>query len=94
MEFCISIILSDCEFHVGGLGCALDTLNVSEEYGNPKLRRLDLRLPNKMMEETAVPTDESYGYDSFDEQTTERPAERWAPLGAAVTTPPVQGEQE
>lgn len=34
-----------------------------------------------MMEEATVGTDgdESYDYDSFDE----RPAERWAPLGAA-----------
>lgn len=46
----------------------------------------------KMMEETTVPTDESYDYDSFDEHSEERPAERWAPLGASATTPPVQCE--
>ena len=37
----------------------------------------------KMMEET-VPTDESY--DSFDEHY-DRPAERWAPLGAPGSSP-------
>ena len=37
----------------------------------------------KMMEET-VPTDESY--DSFDEHY-DRPAERWAPLGAPGGSP-------
>ena len=41
-----------------------------------------------MMEETNV-TDESYDYDSFDEHSEERPAERWAPLGASASTPPV-----
>ena len=41
-----------------------------------------------MMEETQVSvTDESYDYDSFDEQSDERPTERWAPLGAAATSP-------
>lgn len=41
-----------------------------------------------MMEETQVSiTDESYDYDSFDEQSDERPTERWAPLGAASTSP-------
>ena len=39
-----------------------------------------------MMEESTLVTDgeESYDYDSFDE----RPAERWAPLGAANDMPP------
>lgn len=41
-----------------------------------------------MMEEAAVVTDESVpDYDSFDEQNDERPTERWAPLGAAATSP-------
>lgn len=40
------------------------------------------------MEETQVTvTDESCDYDSFDEQNDERPTERWAPLGAAATSP-------
>ena len=46
--------------------------------------------PTKMMEEMNVATDESY--DSLDEHY-DRPAERWAPLGAAVTTP-VPGPME
>ena len=48
----------------------------------------------KMMDETAVPTDDEYDYDSYedeeeedDDDSNERPAERWAPLGAAATTP-------
>ena len=47
----------------------------------------------KMMDETMVPTDDDdYDYDSYDEddeddEACERPAERWAPLGAAATTP-------
>lgn len=47
-----------------------------------------------MMEETTTAvTDESYEYDSFDDQNYERPAERWAPLGAAATSPaPSHGE--
>ncbi|XP_064599758.1 RUN domain-containing protein 1-like [Liolophura sinensis] len=47
-----------------------------------------------MMEETMTAiTDESYEYDSFDDQNYERPAERWAPLGAAATSPaPSHGE--
>jgi len=42
-----------------------------------------------MMEEAAVATDESVDvdYDSFDEQIYDRPAERWAPLGAAASSP-------
>lgn len=43
-----------------------------------------------MMEETNVATDESY--DSLDEHY-DRPAERWAPLGAANTTPPLSGAE-
>lgn len=46
--------------------------------------------PAKMMEETNVATDESY--DSLDEHY-DRPAERWAPLGAANTTPPLSGAE-
>ena len=47
-----------------------------------------------MMTETSVKTelDESGGYDSFDEQNFERPAERWAPLGAAVSPTPSPAE--
>ena len=41
----------------------------------------------KMMEEINPPTDESY-----DSEESERPAERWAPLGAAHTPPPSTGE--
>ena len=44
-----------------------------------------------MMDETRVPTtDDSNGYDSseFDEQNFDRPKERWAPLGAAMASPP------
>ena len=45
------------------------------------------------MEESNVQTDESYEYDSFDENSYDRPKERWAPLGAsAVTPPPSLGE--
>ncbi|VDI45511.1 Hypothetical predicted protein [Mytilus galloprovincialis] len=50
-----------------------------------------LRLPwlhFRMMEETQVSVnDESYDYDSFDENSDERPTERWAPLGAAAVSP-------
>ena len=45
-----------------------------------------VRPPDKMMDEA---TDESC--DSFDEQC-DRPAERWAPLGAANVSPPCTGE--
>ena len=41
-----------------------------------------------MMEETTVHTDESCDYDSFDEQSYDRPAERWAPLGASTSPAP------
>ena len=34
----------------------------------------------------------SVDYDSFDEQNYERPAERWAPLGAAVSPTPSPAE--
>ncbi|XP_033753271.1 RUN domain-containing protein 1-like isoform X2 [Pecten maximus] len=44
-----------------------------------------------MMDETAVTHDlddsVEYNYDSFDEQSDDRPTERWAPLGAAATSP-------
>ena len=49
-----------------------------------------------MMDETTVPTDDDeYEYDSYDDEeddedddeACERPAERWAPLGAAASTP-------
>ena len=48
-----------------------------------------------MMEETQVNVaNESYDYDSFDEQTDERPTERWAPLGAVASSPgPYQTEE-
>ncbi|XP_063417130.1 RUN domain-containing protein 1-like isoform X2 [Mytilus trossulus] len=43
---------------------------------------------SRMMEETQVSVnDESYDYDSFDENSDERPTERWAPLGAAAVSP-------
>ena len=48
-----------------------------------------LAAASKMMEEMNVATDESY--DSLDEHY-DRPAERWAPLGAAHT--PVPGGEE
>lgn len=34
----------------------------------------------------------SVDYDSFDEQEYERPTERWAPLGAAVSPTPSHSE--
>lgn len=44
----------------------------------------------KMMEESTVVSDDNNDYDSFDEQNyeSERPAERWAPLGAAADPKP------
>ena len=47
------------------------------------------------MEETQVNVaNESYDYDSFDEQIDERPTERWAPLGAVASSPgPYQTEE-
>ena len=33
-------------------------------------------------------------YDSFDEQVDERPAERWAPLGAATSPTPGMTSEE
>jgi hypothetical protein len=49
----------------------------------------------RMMEETQVNVaNESYDYDSFDEQIDERPTERWAPLGAVASSPgPYQTEE-
>ena len=43
-----------------------------------------------MMEESNVISDDAGDYDSFDEQNDEsgRPAERWAPLGAAADPKP------
>ena len=43
-----------------------------------------------MMEESNVISDDNGDYDSFDEQNDEsgRPAERWAPLGAAADPKP------
>ncbi|KAL3842229.1 hypothetical protein ACJMK2_020268 [Sinanodonta woodiana] len=46
-----------------------------------------------MMQETNV-TDENNGYDSFDEQSNERPTERWAPLGAASNPEPSNSRVE
>lgn len=50
----------------------------------------------KMMEESRVISDDNYDYDSFDEQSneSERPAERWAPLGAAADPKPTTGVTE
>jgi hypothetical protein len=52
-----------------------------------------------MMDETTLPSDDDdYDYDSYDDEdddeACERPAERWAPLGAAATSPstPPHGE--
>ena len=44
----------------------------------------------RMMEESNVISDDNGDYDSFDEQNDEsgRPAERWAPLGAAADPKP------
>ena len=43
-----------------------------------------------MMEESTVVSDDNYDYDSFDEQgnDSDRPKERWAPLGAASDPKP------
>lgn len=48
----------------------------------------ELTAVGKMMEETSVLSDGG-SYDSLDEDDSgERPAERWAPLGAANVSPP------
>lgn len=51
---------------------------------------------SRMMEESRVISDDNYDYDSFDEQSneSERPAERWAPLGAAADPKPTTGVTE
>ena len=49
-----------------------------------------------MMEESTVVSDDNYDYDSFDDQGDEsdRPPERWAPLGAAADPKPVTSVSE
>ena len=75
------------------IGCCFDNSLVCFSFhhaqpGDTREAPLALSLPlPKMMEETSVHTDESCEYDSFDEHNYERPAERWAPLGAAASSP-------
>ncbi|XP_067654664.1 RUN domain-containing protein 1-like isoform X1 [Haliotis asinina] len=49
---------------------------------------LEIPLPSKMMHETSIVPEDTVDYDSFDEQNYDRPTERWAPLGAAVSPTP------
>lgn len=51
-----------------------------------------------MMEEVNLGTDDNEGeavgnYDSYDEDSNERPLERWAPLGAAAPVSEAAGEE-
>ncbi|KAL5007222.1 hypothetical protein ScPMuIL_016028 [Solemya velum] len=51
-----------------------------------------VEIRERMMEEATVATDESYDYDSLDEQNSDCPTERWAPLGAATSPAPSHTE--
>lgn len=97
---------SECTFVQGHLSCSHrpDVAATMEEIETTatEVSKLSIHHPKAAepppsfihdVDASADETDAvSVDYDSFDESSYERPAERWAPLGAAVSPTPSAAE--